>query len=95
MEHLGRMGEGNACMNRRDRVGLGTFIGAACLYKELYPAEESNPDEGIVASSQVIFGIAWKEHESQQQPDERGSAHKKLTDIAITKTTSTNGDDKL
>ena len=60
MEHLGRMGEGNACMNRRDRVGLGTFIGAACLYRELYPAEEGNPEEGIVASAQVIFGIACK-----------------------------------
>ncbi|KAL7457738.1 hypothetical protein ACHAWC_011310, partial [Mediolabrus comicus] len=26
MEHLGRMGEGNACLNRKDRVGLGTFV---------------------------------------------------------------------
>lgn len=86
MEHLARMGEGNACSNRRDRVGLGTFVGAACLYRELYPAEEGNDSEGIVASAQVIYGIAWKEHESQQQPLDRGSAQQKMTDISVTKT---------
>lgn len=86
MEHLARMGEGNACTGRRDRVGLGTFVGAACLYRELYPADEGNSDEGIVASAQVIYGIAWKEHESQQKPDERGSAEQKLPGVSVTKT---------
>ena len=81
MEHLGRMGEGNACLARKERVGLGTFLAAAAVYRELYPEEE-----GIVASAQVIYGIAWKEHESQQKPLERGSATKKMTDIAITQT---------
>ena len=89
MEHLQRMGEGNACTNRRERVGLGTFLGAACLYRELYPAD---PSEGIVASAQVIYGIAWKQHESQQRPDDRGSATHSLTDIAVTKTTSSSPD---
>ena len=50
-------------------------------------------DEGIVASVQVIYGIAWKEHSSQQKPEVRGSASHKLTDISITKTTSANGHD--
>lgn len=86
MEHLARMGEGNACATRKDRVGLGTFLGGACLYRELYPADEENPSEGVVASAQVIYGIAWKEHESQQRPDDRGSATQKLTDISVTKT---------
>ena len=89
MEHLSRMGEGNACVNRRERVGLGTFVGAACLYKELYPTEEEErgkENAGIVASMQVIYGIAWKEHETQQQPLVRGSATHKLTDISVTKT---------
>jgi NADH dehydrogenase [ubiquinone] 1 alpha subcomplex assembly factor 5 len=85
MEHLGRMGEGNACTTRKERVGLGTFLGAACLYDELYPTEDDN-DGGIVASVQVIYGIAWKEHESQQKPDARGSATKKIGDVSITKT---------
>ena len=94
MEHLGRMGEGNVSVNRKERVGLGTFLGAACLYRELYPSTEEEEKEdgegegGIVASAQVIYGIAWKEHESQQKPDERGSASRKMTDIAVTKTTS-------
>ena len=88
MEHLGRMGEGNACTSRKERVGLGTFLGAACLYDELYPTEDDNDDGGggIVASVQVIYGIAWKEHESQQKPDVRGSATKKIGDVSITKT---------
>ncbi|KAL3794362.1 hypothetical protein ACHAW5_008631 [Stephanodiscus triporus] len=100
MEHLGRMGEGNACASRRDRVGLGTFLGAACLYGELYPEEgegvgdDDDDDDGgvagegrgIVASARVIYGIAWKEHESQQRPDDRGSATHKLADISVTRT---------
>lgn len=86
MEHLGRMGEGNACLNRKERVGLGTFVGAACLYDELYSEEENEEDTGIVASAQIIYGIAWKEHETQQKPLERGSATHKMTDIAVTKT---------
>ncbi|KAL9184678.1 hypothetical protein ACHAXT_012648 [Thalassiosira profunda] len=87
MEHLARMGEGNASANRKDRVGLGTFLGAACLYRELYPAEEGKSGEGIVASAQVIYGIAWKEHESQQRPLDRGSATQSMADIAVTQTT--------
>ena len=39
-----------------------------------------------MASVQVIYGIAWKEHESQQKPDARGSATKKIGDVSITKT---------
>jgi len=88
MEHLARMGEGNACTSRRERVGLGTFLGAACLYGELYPAEEEGDEGGgVVATAQVIYGIAWKEHESQQRPSDRGSAAHKMTDISVTKTT--------
>ena len=94
MEHLGRMGEGNACLNRKERVGLGTFVGAACLYNELYSAKEHDADDdeeeeeedGIVASAQIIYGIAWKEHEAQPKPLERGTATHKMTDIAVTKT---------
>ncbi|KAL7534424.1 hypothetical protein ACHAWF_004831 [Thalassiosira exigua] len=89
MEHLARMGEGNACADRRARVGTGTFVGAACLYRELYPAEEEGDgEEGVVASAQVIYGIAWKEHASQQRPKERGSATSKLTDISVTQTSA-------
>jgi NADH dehydrogenase [ubiquinone] 1 alpha subcomplex assembly factor 5 len=96
MEHLGRMGEGNACTNRKERVGLSTFLGAACLYRELYPMKDEevecgdarggNEEGGIIASAQIIYGISWKEHASQQQPEGRGSATHKLTDISVTNT---------
>jgi len=86
MEHLNRMGEGNACANRKDRVGLGTFLGGACLHRELYPADENDVTEGVVASAQVIYAIAWKEHESQQMPNERGSATRTIGDVSVTQT---------
>ena len=86
MEHLTRMGEGNACLNRKDRIGLGTFLSAACLYEELYQLEDDHEDSGIVASAQIIYGIAWKEHEAQPKPLERGTATHKMTDIAVTQT---------
>jgi hypothetical protein len=34
------------------------ILDSAAVYRELYPEE----DEGVVASAQVIYGIAWKEH---------------------------------
>ena len=57
---------------------------------ELYSAKEhdgdDDEDDGIVASAQIIYGIAWKEHEAQPKPLERGTATHKMTDIAVTKT---------
>ena len=83
MEHLQRMGEGNACANRRDRVGANTLLSGACLYDHLYSMEpDCNADDGgIEASVQVIYAIGWTPHESQQRPDERGSATNKFGEI--------------
>jgi NADH dehydrogenase [ubiquinone] 1 alpha subcomplex assembly factor 5 len=92
MEHLQRMGEGNAALSRRrDRTSLDVFLSAACLYSHLFPLGdgpgEAAADEGaaagareIEASVQVIYAIGWTPHRSQQQPRERGSAAQKLSD---------------
>jgi len=84
MEHLQRMGESNACINRRKTVGSSTFLAAACVYDELYKLETDAgfDDEGdIEASVQIIYAIGWTPHESQPQPKERGSAQHKVGEI--------------
>lgn len=97
MEHLQRMGENNACVSRRPNMSADTFLASACIYDELYPLEGQGADEkDVEATVQVIFGIGWTPHESQQQPDARGSATKKIGEIVVDKSSSsptgTNGD---
>ena len=79
MEHLQRMGEGNASFARRFPVGKDTFVAAAALYESLYPSEE---DDGIKATFQLIYMIGWKPHASQPKPMPRGSATHKLTQLS-------------
>ena len=88
MEHLQRMGEGNASL-RRDFTGRDVFLAASCLYAELYPLEDGSKD--IKASAQVIFAIGWTPHESQQKPLKRGSATHRVGDI-VSKHKSGSGD---
>jgi NADH dehydrogenase [ubiquinone] 1 alpha subcomplex assembly factor 5 len=89
MEHLQRMGENNACVNRKQAMSKDTFLASACIYDGLYPLEEQDPDEkDVEATVQVIFGIGWTPHESQQKPDERGSATRKIGDITVDKSSS-------
>ena len=83
MEHLQRMGEGNACINRKPRTSLDTLLASACIYDEQFGLEtDEGIEEGsIEASVQVIFAIGWTPHESQQKPLERGSATLKVGDM--------------
>jgi NADH dehydrogenase [ubiquinone] 1 alpha subcomplex assembly factor 5 len=88
MEHLQRMGEGNACMNRRNTVSPSTFLASACIYDEMFRLNEQNGDsqnteQEIEASVQVIYAIGWTPHESQPKPKERGSATHKLGEVTI------------
>lgn len=94
MEHLQRMGENNACINRRNRVPLDIFLATAALYQQLHQLESTHDDtptpsvddmtiqqkeeESIVATVQVIYGIGWTPHKSQPKPLPRGSATKKI-----------------
>jgi len=79
MEHLQRMGEGNASL-RREHTGKDIFLAASCLYEEMYPLESDDGND-IKASAQVIFAIGWTPHESQPKPLRRGSATHRVGDI--------------
>jgi NADH dehydrogenase [ubiquinone] 1 alpha subcomplex assembly factor 5 len=59
MEHLQRMGESNACINRRPRTALDTFLATACLYDEMFKLETDYglEDSSVEASIQVIYAI--------------------------------------
>mmetsp|Transcript_22113 Transcript_22113/g.35610 ORF Transcript_22113/g.35610 Transcript_22113/m.35610 type:complete len:279 (+) Transcript_22113:2-838(+) len=80
MEHLQRMGEGNASLRRRERIGVDVFLAASCIYDEMYPIE-SEEGRDIEASAQVIFAIGWTPHESQQKPARRGSAKHRVGEM--------------
>ena len=78
MEHLQRMGEANASLSRRPKVGLDTFLATACLYDHMFPEEDGS---SVEASVQVIYAIGWTPHESQQKPLERGTATRRIADM--------------
>lgn len=86
MEHLQRMGEGNASLRRRHHTGKDVFLAAACIYDEMFSMESDIPEETeIEASAQVIFAIGWSPHTSQQKPLERGSASHHMSEVSVTK----------
>ena len=51
MEHLQRMGEGHAALNRSLHVGTDTMLAMASLYQDMYGLE----DGSVCASFQVYF----------------------------------------
>mmetsp|Transcript_18501 Transcript_18501/g.26594 ORF Transcript_18501/g.26594 Transcript_18501/m.26594 type:complete len:98 (-) Transcript_18501:364-657(-) len=83
MEHLQRMGEANACLTRRPRTSVDTFLAAAAIYDEMFRLEtdEGLEDGTIEGSVQVIYAIGWSPHVSQQKPLQRGTATHKMTDM--------------
>ena len=82
MEHLQRMGEGNASLRRREHTGRDIFLAASCIYDEMYPVEaEGEEHRDIEATAQVIFAIGWTPHASQQNPEPRGSATRRIGDM--------------
>jgi len=71
---LKNMGEGNALMNREATLsGLGHAI------ELFYKAHFYN--QGFVATFEILHGIGWKYHESQQKPATRGSGQISLEEI--------------
>mmetsp|Transcript_3905 Transcript_3905/g.4329 ORF Transcript_3905/g.4329 Transcript_3905/m.4329 type:complete len:418 (+) Transcript_3905:102-1355(+) len=83
MEHLQRMGEGNASLRRRKYTGKDVFLAASCIYDEMYPYIEGEASRDIEATAQVIFAIGWTPHSSQQTPERRGTAKHRLGDDVV------------
>ena len=88
MEHLQRMGEANASLNRRPFTGKDTLLASACIYDEMFPLEmdgmaatADDEEREIEASVQIIYGIGWSPHASQQKPLQRGTATHKVGEI--------------
>ena len=90
MEHLQRMGENNAGLNRKKkRTSVDTFLAAACIYDDLYGVEIESSNSAqdasctsseVGATVNVIYSIGWVPHESQQKPLERGTATHRIQD---------------
>ena len=99
MEHLQRMGESNAALQRRERTSVDTFLAASCLYDHLFRGrhhdDDDDEEEGehhVEASVQVIYAIGWTPHESQQKPKARGSATHKVGEVVLDKHSKKEGE---
>ena len=91
MEHLQRMGENNASIQRRERVSIETFLATSCLYDHLYRAVDENGTKTneVEATLQIVYAIGWTPHESQPEPLLRGSATHKIGDLNAVEITKT------
>ncbi|ORY90275.1 S-adenosyl-L-methionine-dependent methyltransferase [Leucosporidium creatinivorum] len=77
IEDLKWMGEGNAVVNRRQKLNPDTLLAAASIYRELHGHEDGT----VPATFQIMHMIGWKPHESQQKPAKRGSGKLNLKDV--------------
>lgn len=79
---LRAMGESNAAFNRPLTISRDVLLAASSIYEEMYPKMNPETNEkGVHATYQIIFFIAWKKHESQPKPMERGSANASFKDL--------------
>lgn len=76
MDDLQGMAENNAAFNRPLHLGRETMLSAAAIYQNMY-----GKPEGIPATFQVIYLVAWKPFPNQPQPLERGSGDVSLKDL--------------
>jgi NADH dehydrogenase [ubiquinone] 1 alpha subcomplex assembly factor 5 len=76
------MAESNATYNRPLTIGRDVLLAASSIYNEMYQRKHPETGEiGVHATFQVIYFIAWKKHESQPKPMERGSANVSFKDL--------------
>lgn len=82
LHDLKGMGESNAAFNRPLTISRDVLLAASTIYEEMYPKKHPETNEnGVHATYQVIYFIAWKRHESQPKPMERGSANASFKDL--------------
>lgn len=77
LRELGRMGEGNALLQRRQGPLRRHTLARACeLYRELF----ADVDGRVPATFDILFLTAWKPHASQPKPLVPGSAKLRLAE---------------
>lgn len=75
---LKEMGESNCTWNRSLNLSIDKLLAAQAIYKEMYGTEGQ---DGIPATYQILYFIAWKPDESQVKPAKRGSGQVSLKNI--------------
>lgn len=81
VEHLRRMGETNASINRRLFLSRDTALASAAAYIGMF-----GENNAIPASYQVIYMTGWSPDTSQPKPSARGSATVSFKDLEKTLT---------
>lgn len=76
MWDLKGMGESNAAFNRPLHISRDTLMAASAIYNELYAK-----DDGVSATFQIIYLVAWKPSPDQPKPLPRGSGEVSLKDL--------------
>ena len=92
MEHLQRMGEGTRVLIGGSRCRVGIFLlRRVCTMicsSWRQGRDDHVEDREVEATVQVIYAIGWSPHESQQKPDDRGSATMKVGETVVEKITA-------
>lgn len=72
------MGESNTMVQRQKTMtGKGVFVAVENAYR----AHHLDSDGRYAATFDIIFGIGWHPHDSQQQPARRGSGETSLAEV--------------
>ena len=77
VEHLRRLGESNANMNRRGLLKRDSAVATAAVYHSLFAEDDST----IPSTYQIIYISGWSPHQSQQKPMDRGAASASFKDL--------------
>jgi NADH dehydrogenase [ubiquinone] 1 alpha subcomplex assembly factor 5 len=77
VDHLRRLGESNANVNRRGFLIRDSALAAAAVYHSLF----AESDDTISSTYQIIYISGWTPHSSQQKPMQRGTATASFKDL--------------
>ena len=82
IEHLRRMGESNALLQRRESLPRDTALAAAAAYSSLFREEEADGRESVSATYQIVYMAGWApDPSSQPRAAKRGSGTVSFEDI--------------
>ena len=77
VDHIRRLGESNANLNRRGMLSRDSAIATAAVYHSLFGEEDAT----IPSTYQIIYISGWTPHASQQKPLQRGTATASFKDL--------------